>query len=64
MPNQYEKYPVIAARVDKDTKEFFSKHTGLASKVLKDFYIQWDAMMYRERKLEAKQVAEKKKQDK
>ena len=64
MSNQYEKYPVIAARVDKDTKDFFAKHTGLAAKVLKDFYNQWDAMMYRERKLEKKQAAEKKNQDK
>ena len=64
MSDQYEKYPVIAARVDKDTKVFFAKHTGLAAKVLKDFYNQWDAMMHREKKLKEKQTADKKNQDK
>ena len=51
MSEQYEKYPSIHVRVDNDTKEFFAMHRGLAAKVLKDFYTQWDAMKYRERKL-------------
>ena len=44
-----DKYPVVAARVDKDTKEFFASYPGLAARVLKDFCKQWKDMEHKKK---------------
>jgi hypothetical protein len=55
---------VLPVRIPDYMHEFYISHPGLSARVLKDFHNQWDDMMYKERKLEEKQAAEKKKQDK
>ena len=46
MAEKARKDTTLSVRIDYDIKDFYVAHKGLATRVLKDFFNQWDTLRH------------------